>query len=393
MSNMNKMNNIKKVIKAVLPALMLVCLSQVSFAASTYEVKPGDTMSLILANEYSHDEILAIMADFKKQVPKFVLRAGSSVDVDGDEYLFHIAFDQDARVSRDGAGKAIVDVMKYEQEIMPTIVSGSITRNLFSSVAEIGEDAMLADQLARMYEWEFDFFTDIHYGDRFLVLLEKIFVNGRYVGYGRILAADFVVQGRHHKAFLYSDGKTSGYFDEKGMALERGFLRAPLSYSRISSRFSSARKHPVFGVTRPHYGVDYAAPRGTPVMTAATGVIDVRGYSKGNGNYVKVRHNGGYTTYYLHLNGFAKGIRNGVHVKQGDIIGYVGSTGYSTGNHLDYRINHNGKWLNPIDFVAESPKLTKTENIAEFMEISKTRELTMRQSYQYAGVTKPVLIP
>ncbi|MDR2870450.1 MAG: peptidoglycan DD-metalloendopeptidase family protein [Deferribacteraceae bacterium] len=375
--------------KLVSIVFLVAALALPTFAG--YTVQQGDTLSAILAAEYSHEEIVALSQELKAEVPSFVLRTGMNIEQDGTEYTFRLAVDKDARIYRED-GLAKLSVLSYEREVMPTIVSGTITSSLFAAVAEIGEDIELAANIARMYEWEFDFFKDIRVGDSFTVLLEKIFINGRYVGYGQILAADFVVQGRSHKAYLYTDGKTAGYYDEKGAALERGFLRVPLSYSRISSRFSSSRRHPVFGNYRPHYGVDYAAPRGTPVMSTAAGTIEARAYAKGNGNYVRIRHANGYTTYYLHLNGFASGQRVGTPVKQGEVIGYVGSTGYSTGNHLDYRINHRGKWLNPINFIAESPKLEK-EHVESFMAVAAARQQTLKQSYMYAGMWKPTLIP
>ena len=397
----------KKTLKAV---LLCILLSMTAFAqkeepvdeaveaviekfSGNYVVKQGDTLSVILAQSFNGEEINNIARELKTQEPSYILRTGMLVNIDGetDCYTIQLAVDKDAVISKT-EGAVNVAIQTYEAEILPTVVSGTITSSLFEAVATIGEDADLAAQLARMYEWEFDFFRDIRVGDSFSVLLEKKFVNGRYIGYGRILAADFVVQGKHHKAFLYSDGQRSGYYDEKAQALERGFLRVPLSYARITSRFTNNRFHPVLGINRPHYGVDYAAPTGTPVMVTASGTIEARSYTKANGKYVKVRHGNGYVTYYLHLNGFASGQRVGSAVTQGQVIGYVGSTGYSTGPHLDYRIQHNGQWINPLTFIAESPKLT-AEHVDGFLEMAASREQTLNQSYQYAGHVKPGLLP
>ena len=174
--------------------------------------------------------------------------------------------------------------------------------------------------------------------------------------------------GKLKRAVYYNDGgKNKGYYNEKGEGLERGFLRVPLNYSRISSRYSTSRLHPVLGYHRPHYGVDYAAPTGTPVKATASGVVKIKSRTKGNGNYIALRHPNGYETFYLHLNGFNRAIRQGSHVEQGQIIGYVGSTGYSTGPHLDYRIRKNGKWLNPLKFVA-TPKTLKKDDVPAFLE-------------------------
>ncbi|MDE7170137.1 MAG: M23 family metallopeptidase, partial [Mucispirillum sp.] len=219
--------------------------------------------------------------------------------------------------------------------------------------------------LASIFEWEIDFYKDLRPGDKFTMLVEKKFINDKYAGYGKIIAADFYNQGKLKRAVYYNNGKNKGYYNESGQGLERGFLRVPLNYSRISSRFSSSRLHPVLGYHRPHYGVDYAAPTGTPVKATASGVVQIKSRTKGNGNYIALRHANGYETFYLHLNGFNRAIKKGSRVAQGQIIGYVGSTGYSTGPHLDYRIRKNGTWLNPMKFVA-TPKTLKKEEIAEF---------------------------
>ena len=196
-------------------------------------------------------------------------------------------------------------------------------------------------------------------------------MNNKYAGYGRIIAADFYNRGNLNRAVYFEDGKTRGYFDENGRSLERGFLRVPLNYARVTSRFTDSRLHPVLGEFRAHYGVDYAAPTGTPVMATASGTIETMSYTKSNGNYIALRHPNGYKTYYLHLNGFNKALRQGSPVNQGQIIGYVGSTGYSTGPHLDYRINKNGRWLNPLKFIAAS-KTLKEEELKKFTEYAET---------------------
>jgi murein DD-endopeptidase MepM/ murein hydrolase activator NlpD len=186
------------------------------------------------------------------------------------------------------------------------------------------------------------------------VIYEDLVVEGRSIGIGNILAALFHHEDRDYYAFYFVQDSIGDYFDEQSNSLRREFLKAPLKFSRISSRFSNSRYHPVLKIRRPHHGVDYAAPTGTPVQTIGDGKVIEMAYQKGGGGkYLKIKHNSVYTTTYMHLQGFAKGIREGVRVKQGDVIGYVGSTGLSTGPHLDFRVYKNGSAVDPLKM--ESP--------------------------------------
>ena len=255
--------------------LIVILISMFLYVAAfadTYIVQPGDTLSGLLAEEYTGEEAAALAREIKAQLPEYVLRPGMEVERGHDSLSIKLSVSKEVHIYRD-SGLPCAMIIKHDELVMPTLVRGTISYSLFASVRELGEDAELAANIARMYEWEFDFFRDIHPGDTFTVLVEKRFVNGRYAGYGRILAADFVVQGKHKKAFYFNDDGKFGYFNEKGEALERGFLRVPLSYARITSRFSNSRMHPVLKERRPHYGVDYAAPTGTPVMVTANGIV------------------------------------------------------------------------------------------------------------------------
>ncbi|MBR4841898.1 MAG: peptidoglycan DD-metalloendopeptidase family protein [Bacteroidaceae bacterium] len=228
-------------------------------------------------------------------------------------------------------------------------ISGSIQSSLWNAMIEQGAAPELAGMLADLYSWTIDFFG-IQKNDSFSVYFQEMYADSVRVATGDILAANFITSGNNHYAFRYIYHNERGeYFDEKGTSLRRAFLKAPLSYSRISSRFSNARVHPVTKVVRAHHGVDYAAPSGTPVYSVGDGVVITKGWdSKGGGNYLKIKHNSTYTTEYMHLRGFASGINQGTHVSQGQLIGYVGSTGVSTGPHLDYRVFKNGTAIDPL---------------------------------------------
>ena len=228
-------------------------------------------------------------------------------------------------------------------------ISGSIQSSLWNAMIEQGAAPELAGMLADVYSWTIDFFG-IQKNDSFSVYYQEFYADSVRVATGNILAANFITGGNNHYAFRYIYHNERGeYFDENGTSLRRAFLKAPLSYSRISSKFSNARVHPVTKVVRAHHGVDYAAPAGTPVYSVGDGVVVTQAWdSKGGGNYLKIKHNSTYTTEYLHLRGYASGINQGTHVSQGQLIGYVGSTGVSTGPHLDYRVFKNGTAIDPL---------------------------------------------
>jgi len=232
-------------------------------------------------------------------------------------------------------------------------VTGVIESSLWNSMVEQQADPNLANELSEIYAWTIDFFG-LRKGDTYKAIYEQYFVEDKYIGLGKIIAANFYHLGEDHYAFYFEQNNAGDYFDEEGNSLQRTFLKAPLRFTRISSGFSHSRMHPVLKIRRPHHGVDYAAATGTPVYTVGDGVVSKKGYQKrGGGNYVKIKHNGTYSTTYMHLSGYAKGINVGKKVKQGDLIGYVGSTGLATGPHLDFRFYRNGKAVNPLK--VESP--------------------------------------
>lgn len=223
------------------------------------------------------------------------------------------------------------------------LIRTEINNSLYVDLQKAGADATMAIALSEIYAWTVDFYK-IQKGDAFEVLFEEHFVEGKSIGIGRILSSTFSQSGgRTVRAYFFEHGDEKGYFDEQGNSLKKAFLKAPVKFSRISSGYSTARLHPVLNTVRPHYGTDYAAPHGTPIMAVGDGTVTEAKYSGGNGNYVKIRHSKVYETQYLHMSKFAAGIRPGKRVSQGDIIGYVGSTGLATGPHVCFRFWKNGK--------------------------------------------------
>ncbi len=223
-----------------------------------------------------------------------------------------------------------------------------------------------------IYSCQIDFFS-IQPNDSFKVVYQEISVDGVPASSGKILSADFIHRQENFYAFYFNDEKDNGYYDDKGNSLKRMFLKAPLKFFSISSRFSMNRFHPILHVNKAHLGTDYAAPAGTPIMTVGTGVVLEASFSSGNGNYVKVKHNATYTTQYLHMSHFAKGIHKGSSVVQGQVIGYVGSTGLATGPHVCFRLWKNGAQVNPLKQTYQSVNPISKEKRQTFELVKKER--------------------
>lgn len=256
--------------------------------------------------------------------------------------------------------------------------TGNIETSLWNSFTSAGANPMVAIELSEIYAWSIDFFG-LQYGDSFKIVYDEYFVEGVPYGIGNVYGAYFKHAGTEFWAIPFIQDERIEFFDENGNSLRKAFLKAPLRYARISSRFSGSRLHPILRVRRPHHGVDYSAPVGTPVVTVGDGVVTKAGYDGGSGNMVRIKHNSTYSTSYLHLSRFGPGIKNGVYVKQGDIIGYVGSTGLSTGPHLDFRFFKNGQPVNPLTIDAPPVEPVNAENLDKF-NIKKMEVIEMLES-------------
>jgi len=228
------------------------------------------------------------------------------------------------------------------------LVAGALSENLFESMEALGERAQLVLDFAEIFAWDFDFASDSQPGDRFRMLVEKVSTGDQFVKYGRILVAEYESGGKIHTGIYFGDKESSGYYTLSGESLRRAFLKSPLEFSRISSGYSRARRHPILGGVRPHLAVDYAAAAGTPVWAVADGTVEFAGWLGGNGYTVTLRHRANFKTMYNHLSRFGKGIRAGAAVKQRQVVGHVGTTGLSTGPHLDYRVIRDGRFVNPL---------------------------------------------
>jgi murein DD-endopeptidase MepM/ murein hydrolase activator NlpD len=255
-------------------------------------------------------------------------------------------------VVRNGSEGLGAEVKDYPFEIRPALVFGVIETTPVAAMARADEEDVLAYDLAeRCFGWDIDFYTDLRKGDAFRILVEKKYLDGKFAGYRNILAAEFTNAGKVFQAFhfTYPDSGAADYFDAVGLSKRKEFLKSPFKYgAHITSRFTSSRLHPIYKVYRPHYGVDYGAPEGTPVQATADGRVTFAGWNDGSGQMVRLQHKNGYETLYSHLSRYGPGIRSGAQVKGGDVVGYVGQTGDATGPHLDYRVHYHGTPINPL---------------------------------------------
>jgi murein DD-endopeptidase MepM/ murein hydrolase activator NlpD len=272
--------------------------------------------------------------------------------------------------------------VEYEKRILD--VGGQIKNNLISSIGDGRENLMLAFQLSDIFAWDIDFATDLRNGDVFKIVVEGLYLDGKFKKYGDVLAAEFVNNGETFHAYRFETGGNAGYYDDKGKSLRRSFLKAPLSFKRISSGFSRSRFHPVLKIYRPHLGVDYAAPRGTPVSAVGDGKVVYSGYRGQFGNSVIIGHFNGYRTYYGHLSKIDKGVKRGAKVTQSQVIGYVGETGLATGPHLDYRVSVNSRFVNPVTLKLPSGRSVPVRLMADF------RSFRSKMDTQIASIGTPV---
>ncbi len=320
-----------------------------------HKVRSGDTLSVIFSRVgIGPSELSRILAVNSDTAGMTRLRPGQTfrfqLDDEGRAHtvVYELNRLEQIRIVRGEEGFE-AERLSSEVETRERFASATINSSLYAAASQVGLSDAVIMQMANIFGWDVDFALDIRQGDRFSVLYEERLVNGERIGDGPILVAEFVNRGRTYRAVRYTNPEGHAeYFTPEGTSMRRAFLRAPLDFRRISSRFQPERYHPVLGVRRPHRGVDYAAPTGTPIWAAGDGRITFQGRQGGYGNTVIIRHNNGYETLYAHLNGFRRGLGVGSQVRQGDVIGYVGMTGLATGPHLHYEFRVNGVHRDPL---------------------------------------------
>lgn len=361
----------------------------------------GDTIAGLLAS-LDAENAAAYARAAKKVYAPGALRPGRPwraflSDETGRLARFEYEIDDARMLLVEGDVKPEAKLVDIDYELKLARLEGAINDNLFSAVVEMGESPRLADRLAGLFGSEINFIRQLRQGDSFSVLVEKKFRNGEFRGYGRILAARFINRGKLHEAFLFRDQEgRAQYFNANGENLRKTLLQAPLAVTRATSGFSESRMHPILNVPRPHRGVDYGAPHGTPVMAVGDGVVIERGWSGGYGNLLAVRHEDGLESLYAHLSGFARGMQPGQKVLQGQVIGFVGSTGLATGPHLDFRLRRNGAYINPEKAVSPraapvSPALKKEFEKAWAAERACLDGERKIENYSAESIIAPVL--
>jgi len=254
------------------------------------------------------------------------------------------------------------------REVRLKKASGVIDSSLYRAAMTAGVSPSVVVSLSDIFAWDVDFSTDMRKGDTFRILYEEVYVDGEFVENGSIVGAELANGGRDYKAIYFKDKKgRAGYYDLNGKSLRRMLMKSPLRYRRISSYFTERRFHPILKKYRPHHGIDYAAPRGTPIDAAGSGRVTFAGWKRGYGRFVTIKHSNGYSTGYGHMSKIKKGIRRGKRVEQGDVIGYVGSTGISTGPHLHYEVRKNGRLINPLHIKGSPDKAVAGAEKAAFV--------------------------
>ncbi|MFZ5518382.1 MAG: M23 family metallopeptidase [Candidatus Zhuqueibacterota bacterium] len=342
-------------------------------------IKNGETLSSILTkHQICSATMLDIIDSFKSLYSVTRLRTGDRYEIVKDSsntfksFSYKPSLQEEYRVSVNDFGQFDAAVEKIELEKKEKYLTGTIQTSLYNAILDKGENPELLFLFTDIFQWDIDFFIDPRVGDEFKIIYEKYYLpqTGQFVKYGRIIAGQYIFSNKEELTALYFENHpaSAGYYDLNGNSFQKTFLKSPLNYRRISSFFSHSRHHPILKISRPHYGVDYAAPAGTPVSAAADGVVIGKGYDRSIGNFVKIRHkNARFITLYGHLSRFQEGIYEGIRVNQKDIIGYVGKTGLATGPHLHYAFYDNGRPIDPLKIKNTSgdPVLeVNTENFA-----------------------------
>lgn len=326
-----------------------------NFKLEEYKVKRNQTLSVILDKHHVSAKLINQVAHKAKKIfnvrriksgRKYTMLFTKDSLKTAEYFIYentpkeYIVFDLADTIQVYRGQKEVTKVRKQ--------INGKIESSLWNAMVDAKADPLLSIELSDIYAWTIDFFG-IGKGDEFHVIYEEEMIDGESIHQIKVIAVNFIHHKSNNYAFAFEDGEKVGYFDEKGKSLQKAFLKAPLRFSRISSKFSNRRFHPVLKRYRPHHGIDYAAPTGTPVMSIGDGVVIKKGNQKrGGGRYLKIKHNSVYTTTYMHFSRFGKSVGVGSRVKQGQVIGYVGASGLATGPHLDFRVHKNGVAINPL---------------------------------------------
>lgn len=365
----------------------------------TLEIERGDTLDgLFRRNELNIGDLMTIASLDAAKEPLRMLKPGDQLEVTHDagrilSMARNLSIEQRLEIARNEAGGFDVEFVDRPVEIRQQIRHGVIETSLFESAIAGGLSERVIMNVAGIFAWDIDFVYDIREGDQYYVIFEELWQDGAKVRDGEIVAAEFINRGDSFQAIRYiSPEGRSDYFNAEGRSVRKAFLRAPVDFNRISSQFNPNRLHPVLNTVRPHRGVDYAAPVGTPIKAAGDGKIIFRGQQRGYGNVVILQHGGNITTLYAHLNNFRRGQKKGDRIRQGQVIGYLGATGLVSGPHLHYEYRLNGVHRNPRTVALPQANPINDDYREDFERISAPilAELERYKRMQVASAEQPV---
>jgi murein DD-endopeptidase MepM/ murein hydrolase activator NlpD len=342
----------------------------------------GDTLSAVFKKYgLSIDELFAISQAAASVHKLKELHPGRPYNIVVDDknsinsFTYGIDDNNILKIERvDGVFRAGKSSVPYESRILT--IGGQIEDNLISAIGTQTEDHLLALQVSDILAWDIDFTCDLRTGDTFKIVVEGLYLDGKFKKYGKILSTEFINNKQKYQAYLFEYDGSAGYYNASGKSLRRAFLKAPLSFRRISSSFTRKRFHPILRIYRPHRGVDYAAAAGSPVSATADGTVVSAGYQADYGKLVVITHRNGYKTYYGHLSRIKNDLHPGSQVKQSDVVGYVGATGLASGPHLHYEIRQGGSHVNPLRFKVDAGKAIPFTQMSEFKKVTGTMDKT-----------------
>ncbi len=364
-------------------------VSSPAFKSIESSIEPGETLfSIFKKHDLNIDELFAM-----KQASASVHRLrqvhpGQPYSFTVDEnncvstFTYGISENTTLKIER-GENGFSAEKCEIPFETRVLTLGGRIDGSLIAALGQEREEIMLAIQVSDILAWDIDFNTDLRTGDTFRIIVEGLYLNGDFRKYGKILAVEFVNDSRRHVAYRFEQDGRTDYFDEEGKSLRKAFLKAPLSFRRISSSFSPSRRHPILKINRPHHGIDYVAPTGTPVSATADGRVSFIGSRGDYGKLIILSHRNGLQTYYGHLSRFAAGMRSGKQVQQGDLVGYVGATGLATGPHLHYEMRQNGVAINPVRFKAIAGEPVVASRMPQFQQVTAALDQTFSSAVFY----------
>ncbi len=366
---------------------------------STYKIKSGDTLGSIFKKQNLDSSLPYLISqdEIGKQLVQLSVGKVITFRSNQEQQLKQIIYPSNPLqqlIVRLDKGQVIdAEIRDLAFQTREKSISGEITSSLYETAIEAGLSINLVMEMVRIFGWDIDFVLDIRQGDSFHVIYNEYHLYGKTLSDGHIIAAEFTTQNQTYRAIRFEDGEENfSYFNPQGKSMLGTFLRSPVEFSRISSRFGR-RKHPILKTWRAHKGVDYAASRGTPIRATADGKVILAGKKGGYGNAIVLRHAGRFSTLYGHMNGFAKGIRSGKRVKQGDVIGYIGSTGLATGPHLHYEFRLDGVHRNPLTFKTPKASAVSEGRRVEFDHMTSqlsTQLNTIKRNYQLATNNQPL---